>query len=517
MYTSIYSDKPIWGETGVGNEAETRNILCCHSKGKASISQQQTAPGQQLADQAIMTNELAPIYMQIPNRYQASGFGRHQGWQGSSYLEAQEYCTKKMGTTHEPCGFDVLCPNGIGGGQSSNNNLWAPVLDTYSSNTWMEIREGGWCEKHTSLEKNGDPVWYVLCCKVDATAAAAPSSPTINSAPAADDQEVQAIYKDISEKYHPVSFDRSQGWRGQTYGDALVFCAKQNSKIPCPYEVTCPMGDKGLPIGGATDGMNGDWVPIMDTPNGWVNIGEKNTCVKYNDIRPHPPEWGLTGEDNEALTRHIKCCDEPEGVGPSLDDEVSSVSATSTQEKDILHNMHPLWFHRKDGYHGTTHEEAELFCKTIGDMQLCPAEAYCPNGSTKSKPLFLQSNVYQGESWAPVHKENADSGNNWINIGDSLSDGSSAEACLDYESLNGGKSPPWTADGSHSEVKQHVLCCMKQNELKHDIDVTRGMNPIWLDKSHGYMGGSYSDAEQYCKGLDKKLCPYTSCKYIIIA
>jgi len=54
---------------------------------------------------------------------------------------------------------------------------------------------------------------------------------------------------------------------------------------------------------------------------------------------------------------------------------------------------------------------------------------------------------------------------------------------------------------------------MKENELKHDIDVTRGMNPIWLDKSHGYMGGSYSDAEQYCKGLDKKLCPYTSCKY----
>ena len=515
MYTSIYSDRPSWGETGIGNEAETRNILCCHSKGKASVSQQHTAPNQ-LADQAIMANELAPIYMQIPNRYQASGFGRKQGWQGNSYLEAQEYCTKKMGTTHEPCGFDVLCPNGIGGEPSSNNNIWVPVLDKYSSNTWMEIREGGWCEKHTSLEENGDSVRYALCCKIEDTSAATPSSPTINSAPAVNDEEVQAIYKDISEKYHPVSFDRSQGWRGQTYGDALVFCAKQNSKIPCPYKVTCPMGDKGLPIGGATDGMNGDWVPIMDTPNGWVNIGEKNTCVKYNDIRPHPPEWGLSGEDNEAITRHIKCCDEPEGVGPILDDEGSSIGAKSTQEKDILHNMHPLWFHRKDGYHGTTHEEAELFCKTIGDMQLCPAEAYCPNGSTKSKPLFLQSNVYQGESWAPVHKENADSGNNWINIGDSLSDGSSAEACLDYESLNGGKSPPWTADGSHSQVKQHVLCCMKENELKHDIDVTRGMNPIWLDKSHGYMGGSYSDAEQYCKGLDKKLCPYTSCKYIII-
>jgi len=570
-YMNIHLQNPSWGEDGKGSWEFTGKILCCRSMDGGAKWTVGTAPPTTKHPSTPPTQKPSPeptskpshkptesptepnAYDKVVVEYNPKWYNREQGWKGQSYYEAVGFCSSLGNDIGEPmmlCPFEAYCPYGEGGipfGGAGSLSSWAPVNDF--DNDWVEIGSTNPCVMYTSIYSD-KPSWgetgvgneaetrNILCyhsrgkapvsqqhtapeqladqaIMANELAVTAAAAPTVNSAPAVVDQEIQTIYKDISEKYHPVSFDRSQGWRGQTYGDALVFCAKQNSKIPCPYEVTCPLGDKGLPIGGATDGMNGDWVPIMDTPNGWVNIGEKNTCVKYNDIRPHPPEWGLSGEENEALTRHIKCCDEPEGVGPSLD-KGSSVSAMSTQEKDVLHNMHPLWFHRKDGYHGTTHEEAELFCKTIGDMQLCPAEAYCPNGSTtKSKPLFLHSNVYQGESWAPVHK-NADSGNNWINIGDSLSDGSSAEACFDYETLNGGKSPPWTADGSHSEVKQHVLCCMKENELKHDIDVTRGMNPIWLDKSHGYMGGSYSDAEQYCKGLDKKLCPYTSCKYIII-
>lgn len=48
----------------------------------------------------------------------------------------------------------------------------------------------------------------------------------------------------------PRAFTREQGWDGQTYSAALIFCASQDSMIPCSYEVVCPVGNKGPPISG---------------------------------------------------------------------------------------------------------------------------------------------------------------------------------------------------------------------------------------------------------------------------
>lgn len=162
---------------------------------------------------------------------------------------------------------------------------------------------------------------------------------------------------------------------------------------------------------------------------------------------------------------------------------------------------------------GTTHEEAELFCKTVGNLHLCPVQAYCPNGAHAEKPLFLHKRLFQGEQWAPVSEYNnndVDLGNNWVMVGNKYGDRSS---CAQYETLNGDMSPPWTADGSQTELKQHILCCMKQSDLKEDMDAVKDFNPIWMDKSHGWNGGSYSDGEKFCEGLDKKLCPYSACEF----
>lgn len=39
--------------------------------------------------------------------------------------------------------------------------------------------------------------------------------------------------------------------------------------------------------------------------------------------------------------------------------------------------------------------------------------------------------------------------------------------------------------------------------------VSQGVFPVWLDKKHGWSGGSYQDAEEFCHGMGgKKLCPY---------
>ena len=88
--------------------------------------------------------------------------------------------------------------------------------------------------------------------------------------------------------------------------------------------------------------------------------------------------------------------------------------------------------------------------------------------------------------------------------------------CKGYEQIYDGQSPPWTVDGSKSELKENVLCCIQQDNMKHEQDVARGMRPIWLDNTHGWNGGSHVDAQKFCTGLGgKRLCPYAACEFLV--
>jgi hypothetical protein len=138
----------------------------------------------------------------------------------------------------------------------------------------------------------------------------------------------------------------------------------------------------------------------------------------------------------------------------------------------------------------------------------------CPNGHGVDKPLFLQKDAFEGEQWAPwssYDNNDVDITNTYILVG--TLNGDALSTCRKYEDLNDGKSPSWTVDNSQTKLKKHILCCMDPNKLTEKAVVSKGMNSIWLDESHGWNGGSYSDGEQFCEGLGgKKLCPYTACK-----
>ena len=158
------------------------------------------------------------------------------------------------------------------------------------------------------------------------------------------------------------------------------------------------------------------------------------------------------------------------------------------------------------------------FATSITDTTLSirqPIEAYCPNGPGDEKVLFLQKDAFEGEQYSPVSSYNNDDtgvGNDWVMVG--TKDGDPKSTCSQYEDLNDGKSPLWAADGSRTELKEHVLCCLEQDDLKKEQDISRGMNPIWLDDKHGWNGGSYNDAVEFCQGVGgKRLCPYAACEY----
>ena len=50
------------------------------------------------------------------------------------------------------------------------------------------------------------------------------------------------------------------------------------------------------------------WVAINSAPNAWPHVGSKDNCLKYDFIHNGPPMWGVTGEENKEITRHIVCC-----------------------------------------------------------------------------------------------------------------------------------------------------------------------------------------------------------------
>ena len=140
----------------------------------------------------------------------------------------------------------------------------------------------------------------------------------------------------------------------------------------------------------------------------------------------------------------------------------------------------------------------------------------CPNGPRSDKPLFLQKDAFDGEEWAPWSRykyEDPEIVNSWIMVG--TLNGNASSTCHTYKDLNNGNSPQWTVDDSHAGLKEHILCCLDQSLLDAETDISMGLNSIWMDQSHGWNGGSYSEAQQFCEELGgKKLCPYTACECI---
>ena len=157
-------------------------------------------------------------------------------------------------------------------------------------------------------------------------------------------------------------------------------------------------------------------------------------------------------------------------------------------------------------------------------MHLCPTEAYCPDGAGSGPtPLYLNRPAFAGEQWAPVvHYANHEDSvrgshrraNDWVLVG--TIDDLSWSTCMTYDQIHNERpEPAWGLDGSQPELKENILCCQNPNNLLKEQTFAQQLDPIWLDESHGWTGGSHDDAMKFCETLGKrKLCPYTACESI---
>lgn len=446
-------------------------------------------------------------------KYSPVWYDRSSGWTGQTFDEAALFCSGK-GLNNDICPYEAICPDGpnnlpYGGAKDDGYWAWAPIAEPF--NSWVQVDNWKSCGQYKDLNPDDSPSWgltglnnedltrHIACCDMDYDGET--------------ESHGTAVYGAVVEKYAPKWFSRDDGWTGRSYNNAIDFCASQDSSIPCPYEAYCPKGEGSSPTG--YDGEEAAWAAIMDIPNGWVQIGDaknsiSNSCVQYNLSHDTPPWWGISGKSDTDMTPRIMCCKEPsDGVinehalSDGIPSSLSVATAKTDTEQKILEEMNPVWFGRRHGYRGTTLDEAAGFCKNIGNMVLCPRTAYCPGtGNT----LFLQKDPFEDEQWAPAASQSGTGQDSWILVG---TQDDARATCATHEELQLAQ-PDWVADGSQEELKEHVLCCQNPKYLPKELSEKKDLNPIWMDSSHGWDGGSHGDAIQFCESFgNRNLCPYT--------
>lgn len=337
-------------------------------------------------------------------------------------------------------------------GDIVENQHWAPLGGLQKG--WVQV---GWRERETcktDKQSHEDQSWetsrfdalevtgYLMCClkpssindSLSSTEATTAEVTATASATSATSVEPRPMSATSSPSDNPISsptsspeltpaiwYDRSTGWSGQTYDEAVDFCkSKKNAKgkgmMLCEFDAYCPLGLDSTPIGPYKKDMV--WAPIANGPNRWIGLSADIRCKEYTAFYSSEPAWGLTGDYNEEITRHVMCCPDLEVIKTPEISSIPTASADSTVDKssqdssvndefravyDIVNNqfhsnLQPILHSRHSGWTGHTYSEALKFCNS-NESNLCPYESFCPNGTGGAQPTI---DFLDGPVWMPI-------------------------------------------------------------------------------------------------------------------
>mmetsp|Transcript_29955 Transcript_29955/g.63524 ORF Transcript_29955/g.63524 Transcript_29955/m.63524 type:complete len:703 (+) Transcript_29955:135-2243(+) len=291
-----------------------------------------------------------------------------------------------------------------------------------------------------------------------------------------------------AESHHPRWFDRSSGWNGSTYQEALTFCTSlgEGDRELCPYEVYCPTGPHHIPLGGYKEGENDNGssshnsgssssrAPISDYPNGWVQVGSKNPCVQYTLLDPESDGNTLAetkadvildeilkeeSESKENVEEDVDQDNKEKESGAIVTEIMASASAAANDNEQqavglVKETYVPADVTVKPGPSSMTEE---LVAKAKDQGQAAVVTPTMPNNDEASKP---EASVQESVSQNPSSNTSTATTTNQLDLTNIL----------------------------HQKFK-----------------------PLWLSKAEGWNGGSHADAIQFCASIrGKKLCPYSA-------
>ncbi|KAL7552080.1 hypothetical protein ACHAWF_015296 [Thalassiosira exigua] len=527
---------PEWGIDGTQDPKVISRVFCCLSD---EPHPDWTPPEDTFAE---MTEEEQLAYQSAVYEYHPKQYTREHGWAGNTYLEAFDYCSNQKDNNapdvdYGICPFEAVCPFGhdhmpLGGYWESEKGKpqWAPLSE---SNDWVQLSQENSCIRFSD-ETGGGPEWgidgtqdpevisKVLCCvsaeTLDESDVYAENVEGVEaSLGVSDDDPNYALYREKAGEYLPLEFDRSKGWTGQTYVQALQFCGAIPGYEVCPYAALCPKGSDHAPLGGVKSETKGSWIPLLDSANDWVQVGLENTCIKYSEEHQNPPAWSITGEGNEETTRHLVCCVLSGAQGPSMEEIAATGTASGPTGAEYLNDAgryQPVAYGRHEGWTGGTYASAHGFCMGIEGYALCQYDAICPDGHD-SVPLGGYMDGEGDQAWIPI----SDAINDRVNVYE-------INPCIKFSSLNP-EPPDWGLSGEGDpSLTPVVMCCLAsaqegsivalQDEFeKEEIykETTMKYVPTSFDRDKGWIGQTFHEAEEFCAaassgGMPRGLCPF---------
>jgi hypothetical protein len=303
LFTSSHNGTPRWGLTGEYDEALTENILCCRVDEEVmneapeaftnvvnemlgqeqkeeedeetsgmidrppSLEEDESDVGQSLStDETVnMGGEEDSEESRTPE-IPAFWFSRLDGWEGTTYQSAKDFCSAQNGKSI--CPFQLYCPDGPGGvpfAASAQQALleydslfWSPVLNGIGQEAWAGIGSANRCVPpleypRVSPEMLYNATSFIMCCdmnddskKGEQSSTSTTVEETVGSTAAAeavqqvDDFSESEFVKAAKEIWNPQWFTTEEGWSGGSYADAISFCQLhfKDGEL-CPYQGKC--------------------------------------------------------------------------------------------------------------------------------------------------------------------------------------------------------------------------------------------------------------------------------------
>lgn len=187
-----------------------------------------------------------------------------------------------------------------------------------------------------------------------------------------------------------------------------------------------------------------------------VQLGPSQTCELYSDINTETPRWGLTGENDEELTRNIMCCLKEESFQLpestlSMKHDSTPMSDEDAVDSDYLHRPPSL-------------EEVEQDKEsTLEDVQ-SPTNT---EGSTNEQNQQILNQL------------------------------------ANMSSNKGSTNQSPTKDSQSAPIEDSQLSLEHQKLLLW-------FEPLWFDSAYGWSGTDLSEAQEFChsKAGRRSLCPF---------
>ena len=263
---------------------------------------------------------------------------------------------------------------------------------------------------------------------------------------AANDDLDQLFYT-LSDTYLPMWYDRSMGWKGSTYSEAVIFCNAHDNFVPCPYNVYCPGEGGKLIFNEVFEKENGlSWAPTKEE-NMWVQVGNGGEqCTRKKSPGVH----------RKDLTRHIMCC----LAEPLSDDEISHVPKPPNIKEE----------------HGDGVDDPILPPPSMAGAGMDAGNAYNDNEAAEMAEEVIEKSE-EGQDINVAASQNPMQG---VPQGFELVDSNSLPH----------------AAGEHDFQADDTIVAMEI-----------ALHPIWYNFADGWSGGSYYDALQYCYEKEQELCP----------